>query len=294
MGTPLVDGLLGRAGITVRSEQRVFLGRQGFYEHVSAACGGVMRFGVYLPPAAFSGGRVPVLYFLAGLTCSEETFALKAGAQRRAAALGLALVTCDTSPRATRYPGDDADWDFGQGAGFYVDATESPWSGSYNMYSYVTRELRELVEANFPVREDARGIFGHSMGGHGALTIALREPRLYKSVSAFAPIVAPSQVPWGTKAFTGYLGADRARWAEHDTVELLKTHQHPGTLLVDQGTSDKFLEQQLKPELLQAACDASGQHLTLRMHDGYDHGYFFVASFIDDHLVHHARVLSKG
>jgi S-formylglutathione hydrolase len=294
MGTPLVDGLLGRAGIEVRSEQRAFEGRQGFYTHDSQVCGGPMRFSVFLPPAALSGGRVPVLYYLAGLTCTEETFVIKAGAQKRAAALGLALITCDTSPRTVRFAGDDAEWDFGQGAGFYVDATESPWSSAYNMYSYVTRELRELVEANFPVREDARGIFGHSMGGHGALSIALREPQLYRSVSALAPIVAPSQVPWGQKAFARYLGNDRARWAAYDTVELLKTRQHPGTLLVDVGTSDKFLEQQLKPELLQAACEASGQHLTLRMRDGYDHSYYFVASVIEDHLVHHARVLSKG
>ncbi|MDB4987830.1 MAG: S-formylglutathione hydrolase, partial [Myxococcaceae bacterium] len=233
-------------------------------------------------------------YFLAGLTCNEETFAIKAGAQRRAAALGLALITCDTSPRAPRFDGDDADWDFGLGAGFYLDATESPWSSAYRMYTYVTRELRELVEASFPIRHDARGIFGHSMGGHGALSIALREPQLYQSVSAFSPIVAPSQVAWGHKAFSRYLGSDRARWAEYDTVELLKSRRHPGTLLIDQGSNDKFLEGQLRPELLHAACEASGQSLQLRMRDGYDHSYYFVATYIDDHLVHHARALSHG
>jgi S-formylglutathione hydrolase len=267
---------------TLRSQHRAHDGMQGFYEHQSEACAGPM------------GGRVPALYFLAGLTCNEETFAIKSGAQRRAAALGLALITCDTSPRSVRIAGDDADWDFGLGAGFYVDATESPWSSAYRMHTYVTRELRELVEASFPIRHDARGIFGHSMGGHGALSIALREPSLYQSVSAFAPIVAPSQVPWGEKAFLRYLGTDRSAWAAYDTVELLKTQRHPGTLLIDQGTGDKFLCDQLRPELLQAACDASGQGLNLRMRDGYDHSYYFIASFIDEHLVHHAKTLSHG
>jgi S-formylglutathione hydrolase len=289
-----VSTLATNNAVTVRSEQRSYDGKQGFYEHQSELCAGPMRFGVYLPPAALKGGRVPALYYLAGLTCNEETFAIKAGAQRRAAALGLALVTLDTSPRAARFEGDDADWDFGQGAGFYLDASESPWSSAYRMASYVTDELRELVEKSFPIRHDARGIFGHSMGGHGALSIALRRPELYTSVSAFAPIVAPSQVPWGQKAFTRYLGSDRSRWSQYDTVELLKTHQHPGTLLVDQGTRDKFLESQLRPELLQAACEASGQSLQLRMHDGYDHSYYLIATYIDDHLVHHARALSHG
>lgn len=278
--------------ITRRAEHRAFEGLQGFYEHESAVCGGPMRFAVYLPPAALDGDEVPALYYLAGLTCTEETFVLKAGARRRAAALGLALVTCDTSPRAARFVGDDESWDFGQGAGFYLDATESPWSSAYRMESYVTRELRELVEASFPVRDDLRGLFGHSMGGHGALTLGLRHPELYQSVSAFAPIVAPSQVPWGQKAFARYLGTDRAAWAEHDAVELLKTHRHPGTLLVDQGTHDKFLAEQLRPELLQAACEASGQSLSLRMREGYDHSYYFIESFVEEHLVHHARALS--
>ena len=279
--------------ITVRSEQRAFEGLQGFYEHQSRACAGPMRFSVYLPPAALKGEEVPALYFLAGLTCTEETFMIKAGAQRRAAALGLALVSCDTSPRAARFPNDDESWDFGQGAGFYLDATEEPWSSAYRMQSYVTRELREIVEASFPIRDDARGIFGHSMGGHGALSLGLREPDLYQSVSAFAPIVAPSQVPWGVKAFSRYLGPERASWAEHDTCELLKTRTHPSTLLVDQGTHDKFLCDQLRPELLQAACEASGQQLELRMREGYDHSYYFIATFVEEHLTHHARVLAR-
>lgn len=276
---------------TLRSEQRMFDGVQRFYEHASEACAGPMRFGVFLPPQALAGQTVPALYFLAGLTCTEETFAIKAGAQKRAAQLGLALVTCDTSPRSMRIPGDDADWDFGQGAGFYLDATEAPWSAAYRMERYVTEELRRVVEACAPVSSERRGIFGHSMGGHGALTLALRHPELYASVSAFAPIAAPSQVPWGHKAFSSYLGEDRARWSEHDAVELLKTHAHPSTLLVDQGTSDKFLCTQLRPELLHDAASKAGQKLELRMRDGYDHSYYFIATFIDQHLEHHAQLL---
>jgi S-formylglutathione hydrolase len=281
----------GAPRYTTRSEQRACDGIQGFYEHPSELCQGAMRFGVYLPPQALRGERVPVLYYLAGLTCTEETFAIKAGAQKFAAELGLALVTCDTSPRAQRFPGDDADWDFGLGAGFYLDATQAPWSGPYRMHSYVTSELRELVESQFPLRSDARGIFGHSMGGHGALSIAVKHASEYKSVSAFAPIVAPSEVPWGQKAFEGYLGSDRSAWTEYDTVSLLARQRFPGKLLVDQGTQDKFLERELKPELLVAACEASGQEFELRMRDGYDHSYYFIASFVEQHLEHHARVL---
>ncbi len=276
---------------TVRSEQRCFDGTQGFYEHQSVACAGPMKFSVYLPPQALRGEKVPVLYYLAGLSCTEETFVVKAGGQRIAAELGLALVTCDTSPRQARFPGDDANWDFGQGAGFYLDATEAPWSSAYRMETYVTQELRELVEASFPVRPDRRGIFGHSMGGHGALSLALKHEGLYLSVSAFAPIVAPSRVPWGTKAFTGYLGNDRKEWLKHDTVELLKTHRFPGTILVDQGTNDKFLSKELRPELLVGACERAEQPLSLRMCDGYDHSYYFIATFLEDHLVHHADML---
>lgn len=277
-----------------RSEQRMFDGVQGFYEHDSASCSGPMRFAVYVPPQALRGERVAALYYLAGLTCTEETFVIKAGAQRRAAQLGLALVTCDTSPRSARFHGDDEHWDFGQGAGFYLDATEAPWSSAYRMRSYVLRDLRAVVEANFPVRNDRRGIFGHSMGGHGALSLALANPGEFQSVSAFAPIVAPSQVPWGQKAFARYLGEDRTRWAAYDSVELLRAQRFDGSLLVDQGTADKFLERELRPELLEAACAAASQPLTLRRHDGYDHSYYFIASFIDDHLEHHARALGVG
>ena len=279
--------------VVVRSEHGAFGGVQGFYEHPSAACGGAMRFGVYLPPGAHGGARVPALYYLAGLTCTEETFAAKAGAQRVAAELGLALVTCDTSPREARFPGDDAAWDFGQGAGFYLDATEAPWSAAYRMETYVTAELLAAVEARFPVATGRRGLCGHSMGGHGALTLALRHPQLFASVSALAPIAAPSQVPWGQKAFAGYLGPDRRRWAEHDAVELLKERRLPGTPLVDQGTADKFLERELRPELLEAACREAGQPLVLRRRAGYDHGYYFVASFIEGHLRHHAAALTE-
>jgi len=274
-----------------RAEHRAFDGRQGFYEHDSAACAGPMRFSVYLPPAALTGARVPALYYLAGLTCTEETFMIKAGAQRVAAALGLALVACDTSPRAARFAGDDEAWDFGQGAGFYVDATEAPWSAAYRMHTYVVDELPALVEREFPVAGDARGIFGHSMGGHGALVLALRHPDRYRSVSAFAPICAPSEVPWGQKAFSRYLGADRAAWAEWDATALIARRRFSGTLLVDQGTADKFLVEQLRPERLQEACAAVGQPLELRIHDGYDHSYWTIATFVEDHLRHHARAL---
>lgn len=283
--------------LSIRSEQRAFDGVQGFYEHPSRVCDGPMRFSVYLPPAA-EHGKLPVLYYLAGLTCNEETFVIKAGAQRMAAKLGLILVSCDTSPRTFRAPGDDADWDFGQGAGFYVDATSAPWSSAYRMRSYVTRELRELIEQNFPVRvgPESRGIFGHSMGGHGALSIALGLPEEYASVSAFAPIVAPSQVPWGIKAFSGYLGQDRAGWSAYDSVALLEAGgRFPGTLLIDQGEDDKFLARQLRPELLEQACRRAGQPLSLRRHPGYDHSYYFIQTFMADQLEHHARALgAKG
>jgi S-formylglutathione hydrolase len=278
-------------GVAVKSEQRAFDGIQGFYEHESTACAGPMRFGVFLPPHARRGEKVPALYYLAGLTCTEETFAIKAGAQRVAAELGLALVTCDTSPRSARFPGDDTSWDFGRGAGFYVDATEAPWSSAYRMYTYVTRELVDVVEKTLPILPGVRGIFGHSMGGHGALTIALREGDRYKSASAFAPIVAPSQVPWGQKAFSAYLGERPAAWSDHDAVDLVKKRRFNGTLLVDQGEADQFLQRELRPELLEAACHAAGQPLLLRRHAGYDHGYYFVSSFVESHLRHHAAAL---
>ncbi len=252
-----------------------------------------MRFAVYLPPQA-ERRRVPVLWYLAGLTCTEETFMIKAGAQRVAAELGLALVAPDTSPRGVPLPGDSDNWDFGVGAGFYLDATEPPWSRHYRMYSYVTRELPALVEAHFPLDAARQGIFGHSMGGHGALTIALRNPGRYRSVSAFAPIAAPMQCPWGQKAFSGYLGADREKWRDYDASELIRSLPAVASrppLFVDQGLSDPFLEQQLLPDRLEQACANSGYPLTLRRHAGYDHGYYFISSFIEDHLRHHARAL---
>ena len=273
----------------VRSEQRCFGGVQGLYEHESDACAGIMKFSVFLPPD--TSQPVPALYYLAGLTCTEETFVTKAGAQRIAAELGLAIVTCDTSPRQARFANDDKSWDFGQGAGFYLDATREPWNLAYRMERYVVHELPALVEAKFPIARDRRGIFGHSMGGHGALTLALKHRDHYRSVSAFAPICAPSQVPWGQKAFTGYLGEDRAAWTQHDTVELLRDHTFPSAPLVDQGLDDKFLERELKPELLEAAAASVGQDLSVRRHDGYDHSYYFVATFVEDHLRHHARQL---
>ncbi|MFO0744436.1 MAG: S-formylglutathione hydrolase [Myxococcota bacterium] len=283
------------AAVRTRSEHGAFGGVQGFYEHDSPACAGPMRWSLYLPPAARGGGRVPVVYFLAGLTCTEETFAIKAGAQRMAAELGLALVSPDTSPRAARFAGDDADWDFGLGAGFYLDAAAEPWSAAYRMETFVTRELVEVVEASFPVLADRRSIMGHSMGGHGALTLALRHPGRYQSVSAFAPIAAPSQVPWGEKAFAGYLGADRAAWREHDATALVGAgHRFPGEVLIDQGESDKFLATQLRPELLAAACQAAGQPLRLRRHAGYDHGYWFIQTFMQDHLRLHAAALGAA
>jgi len=274
--------------LRVLSEHACFGGVQGFYAHPSQACDAEMRFSVYRPPQA-SAGPVPVLWYLAGLTCTEETFAIKAGAQRVAAELGLMLVAPDTSPRV-RLPGDDADWDFGLAAGFYVDATREPWARHYRMYSWVTQELPQVVAAAFPAG-DRHGIFGHSMGGHGALLCALRNPHRYRSVSAFAPVAAPSLCPWGRKAFSGYLGDDPGTWAAYDASALAALQRFPTPILVDQGKADKFLAEQLLPQRLADACRASGTELRLRMHDGYDHGYWFVQSFVEDHLRHHAALL---
>ncbi len=271
------------------SEHACWGGVQGFYAHTSQACGR-MKFGVFLPPQA-KERPVPALIYLAGLTCTEETFAIKAGAQRVAAELGLALVTPDTSPRATALPGDRDAWDFGQGAGFYVDATQAPWSSCYRMFSYVSEELPAVVESRFPVAKDRRGVFGHSMGGHGALVCALKRPERFKTVSALAPIAAPSQVPWGEKAFGFYLGPDRAAWRDWDASALVRRRPFPGPILVDQGLADQFLSVQLKPELFEAACAEAGQALALRRHAGYDHGYYFIQSFVGDHLKHHAAGL---
>lgn len=271
-------------------EHRCFGGVQGYYRHESSETGTPMRFAVFLPPAAASG-PVPVLYFLAGLTCTEENFTVKAGAQRRAAELGLALVMPDTSPRGTDLPGEHDNYDFGSGAGFYVDATEAPWSVHYRMYSYVTRELPALIEEHFEVDPERCGIFGHSMGGHGALICALRNPEAYRSVSAFAPIASPMHCPWGEKAFKGYLGPQRAAWRAWDATALIEDGHRVSDILVDQGLADTFLASQLMPERLEQACARAGQPLTLRRHPGYDHSYFFIATFVADHLEWHAARL---
>ena len=270
------------------SEHACFGGVQGFYAHDSSVCGTEMRFSVFRPPQ--SRERAPVLFYLAGLTCTEETFAIKAGAQRVAAELGIVLVAPDTSPRLVRLPGDDADWDFGLGAGFYLDATRAPWSANYRMYSYVTEELPQVVRANFHASE-RQSIFGHSMGGHGALVCALRNPERYLSVSAFAPIATPMNVPWGRKAFEGYLGIDREAWRAYDAAELIRAQRYDGSILIDQGTADQFLGTQLLPEQFAEACKASGTRVELRMQDGYDHGYYFISTFMADHLRHHAAYL---
>jgi S-formylglutathione hydrolase len=273
------------------SEQRCHGGVQGFYRHPSQACGGDMRFALFLPPQA-KVRSCALLYFLAGLTCSEETATVKAGAQRLAAQFGLALVMPDTSPRATGIAGATDDWELGEGAGFYLDATQEPWSARFRMEEYLTLELPALLAANFPVDVARSGLCGHSMGGHGALTLAFRHPRRYQSVSALAPIVAPSRVPWGRKAFTAYLGPDEAGWSAHDACALVARQRFPGTILIDQGEADAYLAEQLQPELFEQACAAAGQPLLLRRHPGYDHSYYFVTSFIDDHLRHHATALN--
>jgi S-formylglutathione hydrolase len=279
------------AGLSTLSEHACFGGVQGFYQHTSSTIGLPMKFGVFVPPQAKTG-PVPVLFYLAGLTCNEETFAIKAGAQRRAAQLGLMLVSPDTSPRHTGIEGADAAWDFGTGAGFYLDATQAPWRRHWRMGSYITQELRDLVLQHFPADHARVGLFGHSMGGHGALTLALKNPGLYQSVSAFAPIAAPMHCPWGVKAFSGYLGEDQAAWAQHDASALIAAGARAPHLLVDQGLADKFLAEQLHPQRLEDACAQAGQPLTLRRHEGHDHGYYFIQTFMDDHLQHHANNLA--
>lgn len=278
-------------GIETRSEHACFGGRMGFYRHASRETGTSMDFAVFLPPRALAGKKVPALYYLAGLTCTDDTFVIKAGAQQLAAELGLALVACDTSPRGLGHPGEDDSWDFGTGAGFYIDATEAPWSNGYRMASYVDLELPTLIETHFPVRDDRRGIFGHSMGGHGALVTALRAPERWHSLSAFAPICNPAAVPWGRKAFSNYLGDNESSWQSWDASALMRRRAYPGEILVDQGEADPFLARELHPEALEAAAAASGQALRLRRHADYDHGYWFIQSFIDDHLRHHHRIL---
>ena len=277
--------------IEILSEQKCFGGIQGFYAHGSKACNGQMKFGVFVPPQA-KERPVPVLTWLAGLTCTEETFVIKAGAQRMAAQLGLMLVTPDTSPRGQGIAGEDDDWDFGTGAGFYLDATNGDWATAYNMQTYVTGELQAVIGENFAADLTRQGIFGHSMGGHGALTLHLKYPQLYTSVSAFAPICAPMSCPWGKKAFSNYLGDDVRQWAKHDASELVRNTPSKARLLVDQGMGDNFLQRELHPHLLEKAADESGQKLTLRRQDGYDHSYYFIQTFMQDHLRHHAEALA--
>ena len=281
--------------LELRSEHACFGGVQRFYRHASREIGLPMQFALYLPPQALAGAQVPALLYLAGLTCTEDTFATKAGAQRLAAALGLALIAPDTSPRGADVAGEADAWDFGVGAGFYLDATQAPWATHWRMESYVLHELLPLLAATQPIDGERLGIFGHSMGGHGALTLALRHPGRFQSLSAFAPIAAPSQCAWGRKAFSGYLGNDASAWQAHDASALMAAQAHvpyPGGILIDQGLADNFLaQQQLQPEAFEAACAAVGQPLTLRRHADYDHGYYFIQSFMADHLAHHAQQL---
>ena len=279
------------------SSHACFGGSQRFYRHDSGAIGLPMRFAVYLPPAALAGGKVPALLYLAGLTCTEETFPIKAGAQRLAAELGLALIAPDTSPRGAGVAGEADSWDLGVGAGFYLDATQTPWAAHWRMESYLLDELLPLLGEQLPIDRQRLGIFGHSMGGHGALTLALRHPGVFTSVSAFAPIANPMHCAWGQKAFAAYLGEDRSTWAAHDASALMAAQArapYPAGILIDQGLGDKFLhEQQLQPEALAAACAQIGQPLQLRQHADYDHGYYFIQSFMADHLRHHALQLAR-
>jgi S-formylglutathione hydrolase len=292
------DPKLSLSAWELLSEHASFGGVQRFHRHASAEIGLPMRFALYLPPQAQGGQRVPLLVYLAGLTCTEETFTIKAGAQRVAAALGLALLMPDTSPRGANVPGEAESWDFGVGAGFYLNATREPWARHWRMESYLLDELLPQVWQHAPVQRERTGIFGHSMGGHGALTLALRHPGVFASLSALAPICAPTQCAWGIKAFSGYLGDDRIEWAAHDASELMRAQRsapYPRGILIDQGLADKFLaEQQLLPETFEAACAQAGQPLTLRRHAGYDHGYYFIATVVEDHLRHHASVLCGG
>jgi S-formylglutathione hydrolase len=264
-------------------------GRQEVWSHASGVLACEMKFGIYLPEAALRGQACPVLYWLSGLTCTEQNFITKANAQEHAARHGIIVVAPDTSPRGASVA-DNPAYDLGQGAGFYVNATREPWAAHFRMQDYVAEELPALVERHFPAAP-ARGIFGHSMGGHGALVTALRHPGRYRSVSAFSPIVAPSQVPWGEKAFGAYLGEDRGAWKAWDAVELVASAQERLPLLLDQGEADEFLDEQLRPELLEAACAAAGHPLVLRMRPGYDHSYYFIASFLGEHFAHHAAAL---
>jgi len=281
-------------GIELLSQHASFGGLQQFYRHASTEIGLPMRFSVYLPPQSLTGEVCPTIFFLAGLTCSEETFMIKAGAQRVAAREGLILITPDTSPRGANLPGDSDAWDLGVAAGFYLNATAAPWRKHYRMESYIVDELRHLLLPLLPIDEKRLGIMGHSMGGHGALTLALRHPGVFRSLSALAPIASPVSCPWGQKAFQAYLGDDQVSWAQHDASILMSQQQqapYPQGILIDQGDADQFLANQLHPHLFEAACNQVGQPLTLRYQQKYDHGYYFVSSFIEDHLMHHKQHL---
>lgn len=282
--------------LEIRNQHRCFDGRQIYYQHHSEIIGLPMRFSVFIPPQAetlVTSQRLPTLFFLAGLTCTEETFMIKAGAQRYAAELGMILVSMDTSPRDTGITDEAKDWEMGTGAGFYLDATEKPWSRFFKMESYVTQELYELILTHFPTDPEKIGIFGHSMGGHGALTLALRHPKRYHSVSAFAPIAAPIRCPWGKKAFSLYLGESETHWRGYDATTLIESGHRLPTPLIDQGLEDPFLEKQLHPDLFETTCQQAGQSIILRRHAGYDHSYFFISTFIEDHLRHHQAQLLK-
>ena len=273
------------------SEHRCFGGRASFWRHASAATSTSMSFGIFVPDSAGAGKRRPVLTYLAGLTCTPETFMTKAAAFRYAAEAGVILVAPDTSPRGEGVPDTPDEWDFGQSAGFYINATQKPWAQHFQMERYVTEELPAVLEANFPVDLSRHGLFGHSMGGHGALTLGLKRPDLYKSLSAFAPISNPIDCPWGQKAFSRYLGGTAADWAAHDASVLLSKAKAGPKILVDQGLSDSFLTEQLKPEALERAAAISGREVEVRRHEGYDHGYYFISTFMADHIAHHAGIL---
>ena len=277
------------------SEHGCFGGKVGFYRHRSSVNSCDMQFAVFVPPQA-ANTRVPVLTFLSGLTCTEETFMIKSGAQRIAAELGLMLISPDTSPRGDEVPDDpDGAYDFGIAAGFYLNATEVPWSANFQMYDYVTKELQEIIFAEFPGDRDRQGIFGHSMGGHGALTIGLKNPDTFRSISAFAPICSPMNCPWGQKAFSNYLGADQSSWTEYDATKLVKglgDSRPQNKILIDQGLDDQYLEQELHPHLFEAACAEHSVELEIRRHEGYDHGYYFISTFMKDQLEHHSNLLA--